>query len=150
MSYRDIDRFASLEAYPSIRLAADIIGVSPSTLSRRNDLDAERRGERDLVLRPSKVLRLASIYRKRTLNDVAQDLIETARKISSSDAAQVEQEVEAFFEGLEISEENRLEFLLIARRLLPPALYKKVEEATNGNGAQLPDALIGNPPLPTS
>jgi len=145
-----MDPAASLQAYPNIRTAAAIIGVSPSTLSRREDMVAERRGERDRVLPTTEVLRFAAIFRKRSLNDVAQDLIDHAERTSAEEAARVEEEVEAFFEGRTISDERRDEFLALARRLLPASLYEDVQAIVSEQGAALPDALIGYPPVPKS
>ena len=150
MDHRAMDRAASLQAYPNIRAAAKIIDVSASTLSRRADLVAERRGERDRVLPATEVLRLAAVYRKRSLNDVAQDLINHAAETSPEEAARVEEEVEAFFEDRVISEDRRDEFLALARRLLPASLYKQVEGTVSEQGAALPDALIGFQPVPKS
>lgn len=150
MDHSATDRTASLEAYPNIRTTAEFIGVAASTLSRRGDLGAERRGDRDLVLRAGEVLRLASIYRKRSLNDVAQDLIDYARKASPTEASRVEEEVEAFFDGHTITDNSRTEFLTMARRLLPASLYKEVEAMVTDRQTTLPDALIGHPPVPKS
>lgn len=141
---------ASLQAYPNIRTAAEIIGVSASTLSRRADLFAERRGERDRVLPATEVLRLAAIFRKRSLNDVAQDLIDHVARTSAGEATRVEEEVEVFFEGRTISDDRRDEFLALARRLLPASLYKEVEATVSEQGTALPEALIGYPPVPKS
>src|SRR5438874_12582321 len=77
--HRAQDRSPSLQAYPNLTAAAEILGVSASTLSRRGDLATEHRGERDIVIAPADVLRLAVIYRKRSLNDVAQALLDHAR-----------------------------------------------------------------------
>jgi hypothetical protein len=150
MDHGATDFTASLEAYPNIRAAAELIGVSPSTLSRREDLGAEHRGERDRVLRPAEVLRLAAIYRKRSLNDVAQELIDHARKASPDEAPRVEKEVEAFFEGRLMPDNSHSEFLALARRLLPAWLYRKVEETVTERDTDLTDALVGYPPAPKS
>jgi hypothetical protein len=141
------DRTASLQAYPNLTAAAKMIGVSASTLSRRDDLVSEPRGDRDRVLRPAEVLRLTSIYRQRSLNDVAQDLIDHARNASSEDADRVEKEVEAFFESRANSDNRRDEFLALARRLLPQSLYSEVEATVSDQDVTLPDALIGYPPV---
>jgi len=150
MDHRATERNASLEAYPNVRAAAELIGVSPSTLSRRGDRLAERRGERDRVLPAAEVLRLAAIYRKRSLNDVAEGLIDYARKASPHEAERVREEVESFFEGRTISDRHRGEFLALARRLLPASLYKQVEATVIEQHAALPEALIGHYPRPTS
>jgi len=140
---------ASLLAYPNLRRAAEILGVASSTLSRRDDVDSERRGERDRALPAAEVLRLGTIYRKRSLNDVAQDLVELARREAPDDAARVEEEVESFFGARALTEKRRESFLETARRLLPPGLYKAVAETvSNTEDAPLPDALMGDMPLP--
>lgn len=141
---------ASLRAFPNIRAAALMLSVAPSTLSRREDLQSERRGERDRVLPPTEVLRLAAIYRKRSLNDVAQDLVEHARQSSADDASKVQEEVEAFFEERGGSDEAREEVLERARQLLPPELYEKVKGMLSEPGEPLPEAFSGNHPLPDS
>lgn len=48
-----------------------LLGVSASTLSRRGDLQCERMGERDKRVSAGKVMRLAVVYRKRSLGEVA-------------------------------------------------------------------------------
>lgn len=142
-------RATSLRAHPNTRAAAKMLGIAPSTLSRRGDLSTERRGERDRVLAPGEVLRLATVYRKRSLNDVARDLIELAREESSpEDAGAVENEVESFFEGRVLSGEDRDEFLATARRLLPPRLLAEVEANLRQPEDELPDSLTGYPPRP--
>jgi hypothetical protein len=138
----------SLRAYPNIRAAARMLSVAPSTLSRRVDLRSERRGERDRVLPPSEVLRLATIYRKRSLNDVAQDLIEHARMSSADEGSRIEEEVEAFFEEQVGSEEAREEVLERARQLLPSELYEKVQASLTEPGEPLPESFSGYLPLP--
>jgi hypothetical protein len=148
MNHWTAEQGMSLEAYPNISTAAEILRVSASTLSRRSDLVAERRGERDLVLPAAEVLRLAAIYRKRSLNDVAEHLIELARAVSPDDVGRIEEEVESFFDGRGVSDARIEDFLALARRLLPSSLYDTVEAAVRESDAELPDALIGYPPVP--
>jgi hypothetical protein len=136
-----------LGAYPNLQAAAKMLKVSASTLSRRSDIVVEDRGERDRVLAPSEVLRLAGVYRKRSLNDVAQDLINHAVKDSPDDAMRVEEEVETFFEGRAMSDDRRQDFLAVARRLLPDGLYNEVESAVAEPVAELASAIIGYAPL---
>lgn len=82
----------SLRPYPTMSQAARLLGVAASTLSRRADLAVEARGDRDLVLLPAEVLRLARVYRKRSINEVAADLIDLATV--SGDGGRVEREVD--------------------------------------------------------
>ncbi len=142
------ERAASLRAYPNISATAKMLGVAPSTLSRRDDLPTESRGDRDLVLAPGEVLRLATVYRKRSLNDVAQDLIDLARESSPEDAGRVEDAVESFFEGQVASTKEREEFLATARRLLPAGVLAEVEASLVVPSKELPDFLTGHPPRP--
>jgi hypothetical protein len=139
---------ASLRAYPNIAAAAKILDVSPSTLSRREDLAAESRGARDMVLPATEVLRLAKVYRRRSVNDVAQDLIDLAAEASPEEATQVDQEIEAWFEGGAITDADRARFLDLAAALLPPSLYATVKESLEEQVEALPDAVVGNHPLP--
>ncbi len=142
------DRAASLRAHPNVSTAARMLGVSPSTLSRREDLATESRGDRDLVIEPAEVLRLASIYRKRSLNDVAQDLVDLARKASPGETGRVEDQIESFFEGQIPSREEREQFLATARQLLPAGLLAEVERCLADPGEELPASLTGYPPRP--
>jgi len=146
---RHPDSTESLRAHPNIRAAAEMLGVSASTLSRRQDLASERRGERDIVLAPAEVLRLGGIYRKRSLNDVAQDLLEHASAVGAEEQRRVEEEIEAFFEASTISAQ-RDELLRLARRLLPPALSEQIEASLAREARELPDLIQGYPPLPES
>jgi hypothetical protein len=84
----------SLLAYPTLTEAARLLGVSASTLSRRNDVVCERMGERDKRVPAGEVLRLAVVYRKRSLGEVAADLIGRARERSPRDAEHVQEEIE--------------------------------------------------------
>jgi hypothetical protein len=150
MDSRLVDRLGSLQAYPTIRVAAEFLGVSPSTLSRRSDLEAQPRGERDQVLRPTRVLELASVYRRRSLNDVAHDLVELAMKVSPAEATQVKEEVEAFFDARQVTDEARIDFLTVARELLPPQLYRQVETAIRRRTPAAADSVLGYYPAPRS
>lgn len=137
----------SLQAYPNIRAAAKILGVSPSTLSRRPDLRVEARGERDRVLSAAEILRLGAIFRKRSLNDVAYDLLEHARAADPADAQRVENEIEAFFEVGVPSTDQREQFITLARRLLPPDLYAQIEAVLAEHSDELPEGIQGYPPI---
>jgi hypothetical protein len=138
----------SLQAYPNLRAAAEILGVAASTLSRRQDLAAQHRGERDVVVSPGEVLRLGAIYRKRSLNDVAEALLAHARAVAPQEERRIEQEVEAFFEATAPSADQRTELMVLARRLLPAPLCEQIEEVLGQRGDELPDAIQGYPPPP--
>src|ERR1022692_335145 len=88
----------SLFAYPTLTEAALLLGVSASTLSRRDDLVCERMGDRDKRVPAGEVMRLAAVYRKRSLGEVAADLIGRVQERSPEHAEHVRDEVERFFE----------------------------------------------------
>src|SRR4051794_6575122 len=94
------ERIDVLTGYPTLSAAATMLGVSASTLSRREDLKAEPRGERDKVLRAAEVMRLAVVYRRRSLNEVAADLLAYARKHAPSSVELIDEEIESFVEQL--------------------------------------------------
>lgn len=139
----------SLEGYPNLSTAASILGVSVSTLSRRHDLAAHRRGERDLVLSPGEVLRLAVVYRKRSLNDVAQALLQLAQSTSADNSREIEAEIESFFEARAGISAGYEEFVDVARRLLPASLVAEIERTLSKQSEELPDLVQGYLPEPS-
>lgn len=136
----------SLEAYPNISAAAEILGVSASTISRRSDLSAEARGERDRVLTPGEVLRLGRIFRKRSINDVAQSLLERAGQYGDEARAQVEREVEAHFDEYSVAADIE-ELRRLGREFLPPELATEVEAALDRTAGEMPTLVEGYVPL---
>jgi hypothetical protein len=125
----------SLLVYPTLSEAAGLLGVSASTLSRRDDLVCERMGERDKRVPAGEVMRLAAVYRKRTLGEVAADLIGRARKCSPEHAEHVQEEVERFFEQREHPALSEGAFLAEAERALPAELYEQVRRVYRMSGA---------------
>lgn len=142
------DRGASLRGYPNLSEAARILGISTATLSRRKDLKREQRGERDQVLGAGEVLRLATIYRKRSLNDVAQDLLDLAGHSGDEDRRVVEERIEQFFEDRALGSDDLEVFIATARRVLPQELYSEVERTLRERGERPPALISGYPPLP--
>ena len=136
----------SLEAYPNISAAAKMLGVSASTISRRRDLRAETRGERDRVLAPGEVLRLGRIFRKRSINDVAQSLLEYAEQFGQEVKAQVEREIEAHFDEYTIVARVD-ELRMLARQLLPRELADEVEASLDAPTGGMPTLVEGYVPL---
>jgi hypothetical protein len=145
MDPTSIDRAASLRAYPTVSAAARMIGVAPSTLTRRDDCRPLSRGARDQVLPPVEVMRLAVEYRKRSLNEVAAALVSLATAEGDAERARVEAEIDGFF-APGSSEQSTSEFLAQAKRRLPSALYLDVERAVSTGQGRRPDAIIGNEP----
>lgn len=130
-----------LGSYPTLTRAAQMLGVSGSTLSRRKDLQAERMGERDRRVPAAEVMRLAVIYRKRSLNEVASDLIDFAQQHAPAQAGVVEDELERFFAELGAPVISDEKFLTEAKRALPADLYAEVERIYQTGGQRSP-ALV--------
>jgi len=132
----------SLLAYPTLTEAARLLGVSASTLSRRNDLVVERMGERDKRIPAGEVMRLAVVYRKRSLGEVAADLIGHARESSPQHAEHVQEEIERFFEQKEPLVLSDGAFLAEAERALPADLYEQVRRVYQASEGTRPPALV--------
>jgi len=132
----------SLLAYPTLTEAGRLLGVSASTLSRRDDLACERMGERDKRVPAGEVMRLAAVYRKRALGEVAADLIARALERSPQDVEHVQEEIERFFEQREPPVLSDGAFLAEAERALPPELYEQVRRVYHAPGGTRPPALV--------
>jgi hypothetical protein len=132
----------SLLAYPTLTEAARLLGVNASTLSRRDDLVVERMGERDKRVPAGELMRLAFVYRKRSLGEVAADLIAHARESSPQHAEHVQEEVERFFEQKEPLVLSDGAFLAEAERALPAELYKQVRRVYQASEGTRPPALV--------
>lgn len=130
-----------LIAYPTLTEAARLLAVSASTLSRRDDLRAERMGERDRRLPAGEVMRLAALYRKRSLNEVAADVVDYAAQHAPTQATAVEGQIEAFFAEHQAQALAKGAFLDEARRALPDELYGEVERVYQSDG-ETPPALV--------
>jgi hypothetical protein len=132
----------SLLAYPTLTEAARLLGVSASTLSRRDDLVVERMGERDKRIPAGEVMRLASVYRKRSLGEVAASLIGRARESSPQYAEHVQEEVERFFEQKEPLVLSNGAFLAEAELALPADLYEQVRRVYQASEGTRAPALV--------
>jgi hypothetical protein len=148
MQARESDETRALNVFPNIRAAAGMLGVAASTLSRRADVHPQARGDRDRLLPATEVLRLASIFRRRSINDVAQDLLDYAGKHAPQDAGSVAEEIEQYFEDAALSESAREQLLTLAHRMLSPALCEQIEVELETSNSALPDVMQGYPPLP--
>lgn len=115
-----------VEGYPSLRRAAELVGVSASTLSRRHEIERIDAG-RETRVPAAEVMRLAAFYRKRRLSRVAAELVEYA---AASDAAEtITREVDAalaLYSCLPVVAAPQA-FLAEARRLLPASLVAQIE-----------------------
>ena len=144
MSILDRGRDVLVPAYPNLTEAARIIGISPSTLSRDRDARPIEAGRRDKVFTASHVLDRASVYKRRSLNEVAQDLIDHAAKHSPASAAAVEEEVEAFFARRPLPEDDSARFLADLERVLPPELFKTMKAIYNATEGRESGDIVSN------
>lgn len=128
-----IDDPGILAAYPTLRAAARIIGVEPSTLSRRRDLPTQPRAD-ERRFPPALVLSLARHYRRRSLEFVASELLDYAYEHAESYAASVDQEIEAAMGPSPATSVDGQAFLAEAQRALPRDLFEAVVAAYGDAG----------------
>jgi hypothetical protein len=93
-------------------------------------------------LRLSRVVRLASVYRKRSPGEVAADLIARARERAPEHAEHVREEIERFFEQSEHPALSAGEFLAEAERALPADLHEQARRVYRASGGVRPPALV--------
>jgi hypothetical protein len=141
-----IERVDALQAYPTLSSAARILGVAPSTLSRRTDLQIEARGERDKVLRPAEVMRLAVVYRKRSLNEVAADLVAHVREHAPDATDAVDEELETFIDQLARPASELDQLLELAERNLPENVVAEIRRVIDAGSDQPSVPLVGGTP----
>jgi hypothetical protein len=132
---RAVDRSdPRVAAYPTLRQAAAMLGVTVSSLSRRRDLPAEPFG-RERRLRPSTVMELAGYYRRRNEYEVAGSLLDYALKHAPSYAEEIERELDEYLQATDDRDAPLAAdaFLASARRHLPADLYEQVAAAYTGS-----------------
>ena len=115
-------------AYPTLTQAAEMMGVAPSTLSRRKDLQAIRLGERDRRVLPIEVMRLSDRYKKVSINGVAAELIEYAHRNAPEHQVAIESQVDGYLAsrpepGVSMSAND---FMDLARAELPKELAEAI------------------------
>ena len=123
-----------VRAYPTLTEAALMIGVSPSTLSRRKRLKNEQSGGRDRRLRPRVVLGEAAHFGRRSLSLVGESLVTYARDNVPEAEPAIRDEVSTFLgrnagaPTIEVEFDVDIDqFLEDARRLLPSELVAAIE-----------------------
>jgi len=115
-------------AYPSQTAAAKMIGISDAQLSR-SSFPAHRAGGRGKHYAPRVVLEAAADYRRRSLNEVAGELIAYAEESAPEYKQRVREEVEEFFANRPAPAIDPDKFLEEARQTLPSRLYAHVKRA---------------------
>jgi hypothetical protein len=117
--------------YPSLREAAELIGVSASTLSRRDDLVRVPAG-REQRIPAAEVLRLVDVYKNVPVGRVAALLVERGQRHDPEVRRALEDEVDQALEGIPptFSIDSDLQsFLRDAERHLPRNLAAQVKAA---------------------
>jgi hypothetical protein len=120
-------------AYPTLTGAAEMVGVAPPTLSRLSDLVYIRAGGRDHRIPAAEVLRLARHFQRRSIDEVAFDLVAYceahAPNLTEAVAAEVDEAVATFYQTA--SKPSMEAFLRDARRFLPSGLFIQVAKSVS-------------------
>jgi hypothetical protein len=127
-------------AYPTLSEGAAMVGVKPATLSRLRDLDYIKAGGRDHRIPAAEVIRLAQHFQRRSVDEVAFDLVAYCKAhapdLEGAVAAEVDEAVAAIYQAA--PKPSVEAFLRDARRHLPSDLFRQVAEAVFGEEAKGP------------
>jgi hypothetical protein len=132
--------------YPSLRKAAEILGVNVSSLSRR-ELDVVAVGAQKR-LPPQTVMQEAAYFNRRDPNEVAADLVELAEDQCPEAVEGIEDEITEYLQSVDRGiTENRPddEWLAEAERFLPAGLFERVQDVYS-EAEEVPAGLSGPPP----
>lgn len=152
MAHYVLDNTQLATQWPNQRETAEMLGISESTLSRRTDLDFETAGHARHY-RPTTILQAGAIYKRRSLNELAAELIAFAQKNGGEEyAEQVRAEVDEFFANRPGVPVDRERFLKEAQRALPRRLFREVQRAFDQGVTEEPElhGAEANMPLPLS
>lgn len=118
-------------AYPPLSRAAEMVGVAPSTLSRRPDVQTIPVGDRDRRVPPSEVMRLSDLYKKVSINGVAADLIEYAHQHAPDHESAIQDQVDEYLSERPRSAQSMsvADFVTLARAELPKELAQAIAAA---------------------
>ena len=139
-----IDREIIAAAWPNLTQAAKMIGVSPATLSRDPDVNPVEAGRREKKFPPIEVLERAALYKRRSLNEVAQELLDHAQEQRPELASAVENDIEEFFERRPVQPANKPAFFADLARVLPPALFEEVRTMYDAAEGHQPGEVISD------
>ena len=128
--------------YPSLRKAAEILGVNVSSLSRR-ELDVIEMGAQKR-LSARTVMDEAGYFNRRDPNEVAAELVELAEDQCPEVVDAIEEEITEHMQRVErsiIDKRPRVEWLAEAESFLPAGLFERVrdvyDQAEAGGSANL-------------
>lgn len=88
------------------------------------------------MISPREVMRLAGVYRQRSVNDVAQELIDYAESVEPAERGGVEAAVEEHFRESK-QDVEREQLLWLARRHLTGEALASVEGQLGGGGERM-------------
>jgi tRNA(Ser,Leu) C12 N-acetylase TAN1 len=134
--------------YPSLRKAAEILGVNASTLSRR-ELDVIEMGAQTR-LSARTVMEEAAYFNRRNQNEVAAELIELAEDQCPEVVDEIEREIAEYLQDLErttTSVRPEADWLGEAKHFLPRDLFERVRRVYEQADSGGPGSLSG--PAPT-
>jgi hypothetical protein len=115
--------------YPSLRKAAEILGVNVSSLSRR-ELDVVEMGAQKR-LSARTVMKEAAYFNRRDRNEVAGELVELAEDQCPEVVEAIEEEITEYMQDVERSINGRrpkAEWLAEAKSFLPSGLFARVRD----------------------
>jgi hypothetical protein len=133
--------------YPSLRKAAEILGVNASTLSRR-DLDVIEMGAQTR-LSARTVMEEAAYFNRRDRNEVAAELVELAEEQAPEVVDAVEAEITDYLQERERAAgptRPEGEWLAEAERFLPHDLFERVRRVYEQAEVGSPRSLSGPAP----
>jgi len=132
--------------YPSLRKAAEIVGVNVSSLSRR-DLDVIEMGAQKR-LSARTVMDEAAYFNRRDRNEVAADLVELAEDQCPEVVDAIEEEITEYMQEPEADSGRSpdRDWLAEAEAFLPRALFERVRRVYEQADAADAGDLSGPPP----
>jgi hypothetical protein len=133
--------------YPSLRKAAEIVGVNVSSLSRR-DLDVIEMGAQQKKLSARTAMEEAAYFNRRDRNEVAADLVELAEDQCPEVVDAIEEEITEYMQDREAGTGLRpdADWLAEAEAFLPRDLFERVRRVYEQADAAEDGDLSGPPP----
>jgi hypothetical protein len=129
--------------YPTLSEAAEMIGVTASTLSRKPGLGFITAGDRDHRIPGAEVIRWAEHFKRRAVDEVAFDVVAYARRRAPKYVKAVTSEVDSAVAGLYAAAPatKTSAFIADAKRFLPKQLYDAVARAVLADSTESDSAL---------
>jgi len=126
-----LSRTAYVQALPTFSVAAELIGIDPSGITRAVDrlgIQPEMWGGREKHLRIRDLMQIASEAQRASLEEVAGGLVEWVEREQPEAAEQVAEEVDLYLEGLPAPEAAGSDaFITELRTALPKRWAEQAE-----------------------